>query len=184
MSAAVSTPTRPTGDPMIPVVGAVLTHPVHGPVRVVSIRNRRIQGRTARYVELEVVGQDLRIAMPVDRSADVGLRELIAEEQIMQVLDLLAEPSPPPPARKESWAHRMKQLAMQSQSRSLTERVAVVRQILRESGEVPKSLAERHLLKSAISPLAAEISIARDISPDEARDLMIDAALPEHAQAA
>lgn len=33
-------------------------------------------------------------------------------------------------------------------------------------------------------PLAAEISIARRISRDKARELMVGAALPEHAQAA
>lgn len=179
-----TTTARPVTDGTVPQAGTVLTHPVHGPVRVLSVRSRRVRGTATRYVELRVIGQSMRIAIPLGHSEDVGLRDLLAEDQIEDVLDQLAQPSPPAPARKETWARRMKQLQMRAQSRSLTERVGVVRQILRESGEVPKSLAERQLLHSALAPLAAEISIARGISVDEAHGLMVDAALPEHAQAA
>lgn len=179
-TAAATTPTPARA----PRAGSVLTHPFHGPVRVLSTRTRRVRGTSTKYVELEVIGESMRISVPLGRSEDVGLRDLLEEDQIMSILDQLAQPSPPPPARKETWARRMKQLEMRVQSRALSERVGVVRQILRESGSVPKSLAERRLLRSVLAPLAAEISIARRITLDEARDLMVAAALPEHAQAA
>lgn len=181
---AATTAAHPSTDTPSPEVGSVLTHPVHGPVRVLSVRKRCVRGTPTTYVELEVVGEAMRISVPLGRSVDVGLRSLLAEDQILEVLDQLAQPSPPPPARKETWARRMKQLEMRAQSRSLTERVDVVRQILRESGETPSSLSERRLLRSALTPLAAEIAIARGIDIESARELMIDAALPEHTQAA
>lgn len=182
---AVDTPITPrsTYRDRTPVVGDVITHPVHGPVRVVATTIRQVRGTAKEYVDLEVVEGAMRISVPMERAEDVGLRDLLEEDQICDILEMLAGPETDR-QDKDSWAHRMKELHMQLQSGSLTERVCVVRQILRESGEIPSSLALRDLLRSAISPLASEISIARGISPEAARELLIDAALPGRPHAA
>ena len=94
-----TTTARPVTDGTVPQAGTILTHPVHGPVRVLSVRSRRVRGTATRYVELEVIGQSMRIAIPLGHSEDEGLRDLLAEDQIEDVLDQLAQPSPPAPAR-------------------------------------------------------------------------------------
>lgn len=174
---------RATYRDRTPEIDDVIAHPVHGPVRVVSTFARTVRGALKEYVELEVVGETMRISVPVERAEDVGLRDLLEEDQICGILHLLGEPEDPHDPQ-ESWAHRMKALHLQLQTGSLSERVCVVRQILRVSGTTPSSLAERQLLRSAIAPLAAEISIARAISTDEARDLLVDATLPGRPHAA
>lgn len=166
-----------------PKVGSIRTHPVHGPVRVMETVTRKVRGESKKYIDLEVIGQDMRIAIPAGQGNEVGLRDLIDEKQIASVLAMLAEPAPERPAR-ESWAHRQKSLGMQVQSGVLKERISAIREILTKAeGGAPSSLAERSLLDSALSPLAAEIAIARKISREEARALLVDAAWPGAGEA-
>lgn len=155
--------------------GQTVCHPVHGPVRIASVTTRTIKGDEHEYFELEGVYDPIQISVPVARAERVGLRPILDDEKIDSVLEILQEPAPPRPA-KETWAHRMKELNLQLQSGSMKERVCVIREILRESGEHPSSLAERNLLKQALEPVAAEISVARSVSVENATGLLITTA--------
>lgn len=155
--------------------GQTVCHPVHGPVRIASVITRTIKGDEHEYFELEGVYDPIQISVPVARAERVGLRPILDDEKIDSVLEILQQPAPPRPA-KETWAHRMKELNLQLQSGSMKERVCVIREILRESGEHPSSLAERNLLKQALEPVAAEISVARSVSVENATALLITTA--------
>lgn len=155
--------------------GQTVCHPVHGPVRIASVITRNIKGDDHKFFELEGVFEKIQISVPVARAEHVGLRPILNEDNIEHVLETLQLPAPPRPDN-ETWAHRMKELNLQLQSGSMKERIAVIREILRESGEHPSSLAERNLLKQALTPVAAEISIAREISVDDATALLISTA--------
>lgn len=162
-------------DSASPMVGDVLTHPVHGPVRIVSTCTRQVRGTARDYVDLEVIGDEMRISVPSDGKDVVGLRPLLQEPEITALFEQLSQPIEPL-AKKASWAHRIKSLQMQLQTGRVSDRVEVIRNIVRDSGGTPSSLAERNLLKQAITPLASEIAIARTISRDQAHDLLHDTA--------
>ena len=154
-----------------PNSGEVLTHPVHGPVRVVSISTRTVRGTDREYVDLVVIGDEMRISVPSGGKDVIGLRPLLVEKEIVTMIKQLGEPIEPP-EKKASWAHRIKSLQMQLQTGRLTDRIEVIRTIVRDSGGVPSSLAERNLLKQAIDPLASEIAIARSIPREDAQVLL------------
>ena len=152
-------------------VGKVLTHPVHGPVRIVSTLTRTVRGEQREYVDLEVIGDEMQISVPADGKDVVGLRPVLGTKEIDELITQLGEPIEPP-AKKASWAHRIKSLQMQLQSGRLTDRIEVIRSIVRDSGGTPSSLAERNLLKQAIDPLASEIAIARSVTRESAAELL------------
>lgn len=158
-----------------PTTGEVLTHPVHGPVRIVSTCTRTVRGEDREYVDLEVIGDEMRISVPADGKDVIGLRDLLEEKEIVELIDQLAAPIPAP-EKKSSWAHRIKSLQMQLQTGRLTDRIEVIRSIMRDSGGTPSSLAERNLLKQAIDPLASEIAIARSIALEDAQQLLASTA--------
>jgi len=160
-----------SADTTIPSTGEVLTHPVHGPVRIVSTCTRTVRGTERDYVDLEVIGDEMRISVPADGKDVVGLRALLGEAEIVELIAQLGEPIPAP-EKKASWAHRIKSLQMQLQTGRLTDRVEVIRSIVRDSGGTPSSLAERNLLKQAIDPLASEIAIARSVPREDAQTLL------------
>lgn len=165
----------PSVDVAVPKPGDVLAHPVHGPVRIVSTCTRTVRGTERAYVDLEVIGDEMRISVPADGRDVIGLRAVLEEKEIAELIEQLSQPIAPP-AKKASWAHRIKSLTMQLQSGRLTDRIEVIRGILGDSGGAPSSLAERNLLKQAIAPLAAEIAIARTISREDADALLQDTA--------
>lgn len=165
-----SVATEPT-DATAMTTGEVLTHPVHGPVHIVATCTRTVRGTEREYVDLEVIGGEMRISVPAGGKDVVGLRPLLVEKQIVELIEQLGEPIPPI-EKKASWAHRIKSLQMQLQTGRLTDRIQVIRDIVRDSGGVPSSLAERNLLKQAIDPLASEIAIARSIDRDAATVLL------------
>lgn len=158
-------------DTPAPKVGDVLTHPVHGPVRIVSLCTRTVREVERDYVDLRVIGDEMQISVPADGKDVVGLRPLLEEPEIVTLIAQLAEPIDPP-AKKASWAHRIKSLQMQLQTGRLTDRIEVIRSIVRDSGGTPSSLAERNLLKQAIDPLASEIAIARSVPREDAQELL------------
>lgn len=152
-------------------IGKVLTHPVHGPVRIVSTLTRKVRGEEREYVDLEVIDDEMRISVPADGKDVVGLRPVLGTKEIDTLIAQLAEPITAP-EKKASWAHRIKSLQMQLQTGRLTDRIEVIRAIMRDSGGTPSSLAERNLLKQAIDPLASEIAIARSVTREEAAELL------------
>ncbi|MEE1618937.1 CarD family transcriptional regulator [Brachybacterium sp. J144] len=159
----------------VPAIGSLLSHPVHGPVRIVARRTRTVRGEDREYVDLSVVDGEMAISVPADGKDVVGLRELLGEEEIVALLEQLAAPIVAP-EKKASWAHRIKTLTMQLQTGRLTDRIEVVREIYGDSGGNPSSLAEKNLLKQAVEPLAVEIAIARDSSREETTQQMLDLA--------
>lgn len=158
-------------DSPAPKIDDVLTHPVHGPVRIVSTCTRTVRGTEREYVDLVVIGDEMRISVPSDGKDIVGLRALLGEAEIVELIAQLSEPIAAP-EKKASWAHRIKSLQMQLQTGRLTDRIEVIRSIVRDSGGTPSSLAERNLLKQAIDPLASEIAIARSVSREDAQVLL------------
>src|SRR5699024_2082704 len=131
-------------------------------------------GESRDYVDLEVIGEDMRISVPAGGRQDIGLRELLPEQEIADLLEQLALPVEP--KKKQSWAHRIKSLTMQLQSGRISDRIAVIRDILGGTGDKPLSLAERNLLRSAITPLAAEMAIVREMTVDEAHQMLLETA--------
>ena len=132
-------------DSPAPQIDDVLTHPVHGPVRIVALRTRTVRGTEREYVDLVVIDDEMQISVPADGKDVVGLRALLGESEIAALIEQLAEPIPAP-EKKASWAHRIKSLQMQLQTGRLSDRIEVIRSIVRDSGGTPSSLAERNLL--------------------------------------
>src|SRR5699024_7347598 len=99
-------------DSPAPQIDDVLTHPVHGPVRIVALRTRTVRGTEREYVDLVVIDDEMQISVPADGKDVVGLRALLGESEIAALIEQLAEPIPAP-EKKASWAHRIKSLQMQ-----------------------------------------------------------------------
>src|SRR5690625_5731588 len=78
-------------DSRVVTIGDILAHPVHGPVRVLAHRERTVRGERREYVDLEVIGDAMRISVPSDDGQIVGMRDLLSEKEITEVLDWLQE---------------------------------------------------------------------------------------------
>src|ERR1700682_6141581 len=72
-------------------VGDKAVYPAQGVAEIIGIDEKEISGKIHRFYCLRVLDSDMRILVPVDKAEQVGLREVVQEEQIREVYDILKE---------------------------------------------------------------------------------------------
>ena len=72
-------------------VGDKAVYPAQGVAEVVGIDQKEISGKIQKFYVLRVLDSDMRILVPVDKAEQVGLREVVQEDQIREVYDILKE---------------------------------------------------------------------------------------------
>ncbi len=152
-------------------LGSVLVHPSHGPAKVVGTQIRKFAGVAQELVELMVVEGGMKLLVPADALADLGMREPMDADAAQEVLETLrAEPTP---IMKGQWARQFKAFVEQSRSGEPMEQAAVVRDLLAKPSP---SAGEQRLLTQTKRMLATELGGALGIESDEADALIIKTA--------
>src|SRR5215813_8184518 len=72
-------------------VGDKAVYPAQGVAEVVGIDQKEISGKIQKFYVLRVLDSDMRILVPVEKAEQVGLREVVREDQIKEVYDILKE---------------------------------------------------------------------------------------------
>lgn len=152
--------------------GQILVHPYHGPVTVVEVSDRLIDGCPVGFLELQTLSKDLIISLPADNVEAVGLRAVVSEERVQELLDILREPGDTQPMQ---WSRRIKGYDERLKSGRLEDACYVIREISRRG---PKSAAsmEGQLFRSAREHLAQEICLSLGL-PEVDAHALIDSAL-------
>lgn len=60
--------------------GDLVVHPHHGVGRVVSRQRRRLGGAERSYLEIDLVNSTMRIMVPCESAATVGLRAVVGPQ--------------------------------------------------------------------------------------------------------
>ncbi len=72
-------------------VGDKAVYPAQGVAEIVGIEEKEISGKIQRFYCLRILDTDMRILVPVDKAEQVGLREVVQQDQIQEVYDILRE---------------------------------------------------------------------------------------------
>src|SRR5258708_245358 len=84
-------PRKPENTMLAFNVGDKAVYPAQGVAEIVGIDEKEISGNIQRFYVLRVLDSDMRILVPVEKAEQVGLREIVQEEQIREVYDILKE---------------------------------------------------------------------------------------------
>lgn len=158
---------------MHPSIGQVVVHPHHGPATVVDVLERTFRDTTHRYLQLEVVGSDMVVSVPVTALDDIGLRPLSDAAGVDEIVAVLAAPSDDMP---EVWSRRFKENQERLRSRDHLVQAEVVRDLTRRQTERSLSMGEKQQLVEATEPLLTEIALALDVDRQHAQEV-VDAAI-------
>ncbi|MDR6866195.1 CarD family transcriptional regulator [Microbacterium resistens] len=164
---------------MLTTPGHIIVHPFHGPVRIIGTTTRDLKQRSVRYLDVETLHHPLRISVPVDAVHRVGLRPLLDAQGVQRVLDLLGAPSDDD--YENRWSRRIKDYQLKLQTGQVEQRVAVMREIIRQRGPYPVPGAERDLLREVRDGLTVEVSLTLGMSQAEAEAMLNDAVCPSIA---
>lgn len=150
--------------------GDTVVHPRHGVAKVHKIATRGAGKAATSYLEL-VFATSLKIMVPVDSVDEIGLRRLPTKSEAEKILAILAEPSDVP----EAWAERHATTSSRVKTTELAEASRVIRDLTRHAqrSDKPLSTAENSVLQSCLDSVSMELSLALEITQDEARDLIV-----------
>ncbi len=146
-------------------VGDKVVYPHHG-AAVIERRERRVVFGTDReYLVLRVAHDDLTVSVPADNTSDVGLREVINDEEILDVLAVLAKKGARTPS---NWSRRFKNHTEKLKSGDIYQVAEVVRNLSLRKADHGLSAGESTMLSRARRVLVSELSFALDVSDEEA----------------
>ncbi|MCC6751195.1 MAG: CarD family transcriptional regulator [Deltaproteobacteria bacterium] len=143
-------------------VGDMAVYPAQGVVEVVGIEQKEISGAPQRFYVLRIVNTDMRIMVPISKAHEVGLREVIGEEEIKDVFDILREKEVH--VDKQTWNRRYRGFMEKIKTGSLFEVAEVYRDLYRLKSTKTLSFGERRMLDTARNLIVKELSVARRMS--------------------
>ena len=140
-------------------VGDKAVYPAQGVAEVVGIEAKEISGKPMKFYVLKVLDSDMRILVPVEKAEQVGLREVVQEDQIREVYDILKEKELH--VDKQTWNRRYRGFMEKIKTGSLFEVAEVFRDLYRLKETKTLSFGERRMLDTARGLIVQELSVAR-----------------------
>ncbi len=138
-------------------VGDLVVHPHHGAGVVISRRRRRLLGRARNYLEIDLAHSSLKIMVPCETAASVGLRAVVGRRWLGCIAAALEDE---PDLGGASWLQRQKHYRAQLKGGDVVELAAVVRDLAARAAECALSASERELYRRSRHVLESELHYA------------------------
>ncbi|WP_130861360.1 CarD family transcriptional regulator [Bacilliculturomica massiliensis] len=154
-------------------IGDRIVYPMHGAGVIEKIEDRKILGETRRYYVLKIPCGDMEVMIPTDNSGQIGIRSVVSEEHLTQVLDMMEEGSSVMP---NNWNRRFRENMDKLKTGEIENVAEVVRNLMRVDREKKLSTGEKKMLANARQILISEIIMVKNVDQETASD-MISAAV-------
>jgi CarD family transcriptional regulator len=155
-------------------VGDKVVYPHHGAAIVERRETREAFGETREYLVLKLAYGDLTLMVPADNAEEVGLREVINDEEVEEVFAVLRKKEARMPT---NWSRRYKNHVEKLKSGDIYQVAEVVRNLSIREKDKGLSAGEKRMLSKARQILVSELTFAIGVSEEEA-EARLDAALP------
>lgn len=150
-------------------VGETVIYPHHGAAEITDISDKIIRGEKRTYLTLNVVQGDMVIQVPAESIEEVGVRDVSNEDQLEVVFRVLREQDVEEPS---NWSRRFKANTEKLTSGDVNKVAEVVRDLTRRDTDRHLSAGEKRMLQRARQILCSEIALARELSEEEAGELL------------
>lgn len=155
------------------VAGDKVVYPHHGATVIDGVETQDFAGDTKEYLVLHFADASLTLRVPQDQAGAVGLREVIDDDEVDDVLAVLRRRDVRMPS---NWSRRYKNHAEMLKSGDVYQLAEVVRNLSRRRQEKTLSAGEQRMLQVARQNLVSELSLVMTAAPDEV-DVLLDRAL-------
>ena len=154
--------------------GDTVVHPEHGAAVIEDLRERDFLGEKKKYVVLRLAYGDLTLMVPCDNTEEVGLREVINDEEVEEVFAVLRKKEARMPT---NWSRRFKNHVEKLKSGDIYQVAEVVRNLSIRDKDKGLSAGEKRMLTKARQILVSELTFAIGVTEEEAEQ-KLDEALP------
>jgi CarD family transcriptional regulator len=155
-------------------VGDKVVYPHHGAAVVERRELKEAFGVQKEYLVLRLAYGDLTLMVPSDNTDEVGLREVINDEEVEEVFAVLRKKDVRMPT---NWSRRYKNHVEKLKSGDIYQVAEVVRNLSNRDKDKGLSAGEKRMLNRARQILVSELTFAIGVDESEA-EKKLDEALP------
>jgi CarD family transcriptional regulator len=139
-------------------VGDLAVYPAQGVGVIEAIENRDVGGRKQLFYIMKIMGNGMKIMIPMNSAKAVGLREVIMETEIPKVYAILRNKDVT--IDKQTWNKRYREYLEKIKTGSVFEIARVLRDLFILKSDKNLSFGERKMMDTAKNLLIKEISVA------------------------
>ncbi|HWG55726.1 MAG TPA: CarD family transcriptional regulator [Gaiellaceae bacterium] len=148
-------------------VGDKVVYPHHGAGTVIKKEKREILGQTREYLTIQILHNDMTVNVPVENAEKVGLRTVIDEDLVNQVVKALTGGSTEMP---KNWNRRFKHNRDKMKTGDIFELAEVVKNLSLRDHEKGLSTGEKQMFVKAKKILASELMYAKGLDEEGAAE--------------
>ena len=150
-------------------IGDKIVYPMHGAGVIESIEEKEILGEKRLYYVLRMPIGDLRVMVPICNVNDIGLRKVIDQELVREVLSVLRQKDS---QISISWNRRYRINLEKIKSGNIYELAEVVRNLTYRDKKKGLSTGEKKMLDNARQILISELVLANNSKEEKIRNLL------------
>ena len=154
-------------------VGDKVVYPHHGAAVIEKREKIEAFGEKKEYLILRLAYGDLTLKVPADNTDEVGLREVINDEEVEEVFAVLRKKEARMPT---NWSRRFKNHVEKLKSGDIYQVAEVVRNLSIREKDKGLSAGEKRMLTKARQILVSELTFALGVDEEEA-ERQLDGAL-------
>src|SRR5213082_3725930 len=155
-------------------VGDKVVYPHHGAATIEKREKRSSpSGESRDYLILRLASGDLTLMVPADNAEEIGLREVINDEEVEEVFAVLRKKEARMPT---NWSRRFKNHVEKLRSGDIYQVAEVVRNLSLRDNDKGLSAGEKRMLAKARQILVSELTFAMNVD-EEAAEGRLDKAL-------
>ncbi len=160
-------------------IGDKIVYPMHGAGVIVAVEEKEILGAKKKYYIMKMPIGEMRVMVPVDNVEDIGIREIITDDEMDKVFTVLkGEQSDMP----QNWNRRYRMNMEKIKSGDVYEIATVVRNLMIRDDIKGLSTGERKMLNNAKQMLISEIVLVLDAEQEHAEKLIDESVKYEIAE--
>jgi len=152
-------------------VGDKVVYPHHGAAIIEGKEKRVFDGQKTDYFVLRITYGDLKVSIPVDKADEIGLREVINDEEVEEVFAVLRKKEARMPT---NWSRRFKNHVEKLKSGDIYQVAEVVRNLSIREADKGLSAGEKRMLARARQILVSELTFALNVDEEAAESRLDD----------
>jgi CarD family transcriptional regulator len=145
-------------------IGDKVVYPHHGAGTVVKKESREVLGEKREYLTIQILHNDMTVNVPADNAEKVGLRKVINEETVKEVVKALTGNGTTMP---KNWNRRFKHNRDKMKTGDIFELAEVVRNLSLRDRDKGLSTGEKQMFVKAKKILISELMYAKGLDEEE-----------------
>lgn len=150
-------------------VGDKVVYPNHGAGTIVGLETKEILGEQKKYYTMKLPIGEMKVMIPVEKVEEIGIRNVISEEEADEVLSLLKGDKS---KMSQNWNRRYRANMEKLKTGDIYEVAEVVRNLTIRDHEKGLSTGEKKMLNNSRQILISELVLSKDMQEEEVEDLI------------